>query len=262
MSTFVAQRVTGNPLLQPEKADTTGAGFVLQPTFMPGFGASVDYYNIRINGAIVALSAQNYVNLYDQGNQQFCSFIERNAAGTITTILVEPANFQVQSERGVDFETSYNFTLSDLFSGWRGRLAFRALATYVASVETIGNGVDVQGAGVLGGFGGVGITGLTAPRWKYTASVTYDLDKFAATLIARGLGDGVYGSSFIQCTSNCPRATAANPTIAVLSFYHAPRRRREGSAYAQLERSGHINPTSRIRPRFWPVGAPRAAPAL
>jgi outer membrane receptor protein involved in Fe transport len=210
---FVAQRIEGNPDLQPEKADSTGVGLVLTPTFLPGFGASIDYYNIKIKGAIVALTAQNYVDLCDEGNTEYCSFIERNAAGTISTVLVKPANFQEQSERGVDFEMSYNFALSDLMSSLPGHLTFRALATYIDSLETVGDGVTVQGAGVLGGFAGVGTTGLTAPRWKYTATMVYDQNDFEGSLMLRGTGEGVYSSELIQCSTNCPTATAANGTI-------------------------------------------------
>jgi outer membrane receptor protein involved in Fe transport len=219
VSTFVTARTTGNPLLKPEEADSTGAGFVLTPTFLPGFGMSVDYYDIRINGAIVSLSAQSYVNLCDLGNQAFCSFIVRDSSGAITGVFVRPANFQVQSERGVDFETSYKAPLDNIHSGWKGMLTFRALTTFVDSLETIGNGTTVQGAGVLGGFGGIGTTGLTAPRWKYTSSLTYDLDKISATLTARGIGDGVYNTAFVQCATDCPVSTTAHPTV---SNNHVP----------------------------------------
>src|SRR5690606_14553820 len=50
--------VTGNLDLQPEKADTTGIGVVVQPRFIPGFTASVDYYNIDINGEIGTIGGQ------------------------------------------------------------------------------------------------------------------------------------------------------------------------------------------------------------
>jgi iron complex outermembrane recepter protein len=213
VSTFVAQRIEGNPTLQPERADSTGVGMVLTPTFIPGFGASVDFYDIKINGAIVSLTAQNYVNLCNAGNQNYCSFIERDAAGAITTVLVKPANFQQQSERGVDFETSYHFDLSNLYSSLPGNVNFRVLATWIDSLKTVGNGVTVQGAGVLGGGGGIGTTGLFAPRWKYTATASYDFDKLDVGLTARGFGEGVYSNSLISCSSDCPVSTAAAPTI-------------------------------------------------
>ncbi|MGE0447311.1 MAG: TonB-dependent receptor plug domain-containing protein, partial [Vicinamibacterales bacterium] len=43
---------SGNPLLEPEKADQTNMGIVYQPSWFPGFSASADYYDITINGAI------------------------------------------------------------------------------------------------------------------------------------------------------------------------------------------------------------------
>jgi outer membrane receptor protein involved in Fe transport len=186
---------------------------VLTPTFIPGFGASVDFYDIKINGAIVSLTAQNYVNLCNAGNQNYCSFIERDGSGAITTVLVKPANFQQQSERGVDFETTYHFDLSSLYASLPGNVNLRVLATWIDSLKTVGNGVTVQGAGVLGGGGGIGTTGLYAPRWKYTATAAYDFDKLDVALTARGFGEGVYSNQLVSCSSDCPVSTAANPTI-------------------------------------------------
>ena len=42
----------GNPNLDVEKADTFTIGFVFQPTFVPNFALTVDYYNIKIKDAI------------------------------------------------------------------------------------------------------------------------------------------------------------------------------------------------------------------
>jgi outer membrane receptor protein involved in Fe transport len=212
-SVFIRQSTTGNPNLQPEKADSTGLGAVLQPSFLPGFGASVDYFNIKINGAITSLNAQNIVNLCNAGNTSFCGNIQRNGAGQITVVNVKPANFQVQSERGIDFEASYSVPLDNIVADWGGKLSFRGLATYVDSLKTIGNGQVVEGAGVTGGFGGIGTSGLSAPRWKYVLSATYENDTLSGTLTKRGVGSGVYNNALIQCTSGCPTATAANPTV-------------------------------------------------
>ncbi|KQN71200.1 TonB-dependent receptor domain-containing protein [Sphingomonas sp. Leaf62] len=44
----------GNPNLNVEKATTWTIGAVLQPEFLPGFNASVDYYNIGVQDAITA----------------------------------------------------------------------------------------------------------------------------------------------------------------------------------------------------------------
>ncbi|WP_163536029.1 TonB-dependent receptor, partial [Klebsiella pneumoniae] len=61
----------GNALLQPEKADQWGVGVVLQPSFLRGFAMSVDYYNIKINGAIGSVAAQTIVDRCNEGIQAF-----------------------------------------------------------------------------------------------------------------------------------------------------------------------------------------------
>jgi outer membrane receptor protein involved in Fe transport len=42
----------GNPNLKPESSDTTTAGIVLSPSFMPGFQFSADWFHIQVNNAI------------------------------------------------------------------------------------------------------------------------------------------------------------------------------------------------------------------
>ena len=44
----------GNIGIRPEKSDSYTIGVILQPSFLPGFSASVDYYNIKIKEAISA----------------------------------------------------------------------------------------------------------------------------------------------------------------------------------------------------------------
>ena len=43
---------SGNPNLEPELANTTTVGVVLQPGFAPGLSVSLDYYEIKMTGAI------------------------------------------------------------------------------------------------------------------------------------------------------------------------------------------------------------------
>ncbi len=44
----------GNIGIQPEKSDSYTVGLVLQPAALPGFSASIDYYNIKVKEAISA----------------------------------------------------------------------------------------------------------------------------------------------------------------------------------------------------------------
>ncbi len=44
----------GNLAIEPEKSDSYTIGVVLQPSFVPGFSISVDYYNIKVDEAITS----------------------------------------------------------------------------------------------------------------------------------------------------------------------------------------------------------------
>ncbi len=70
----VLGETVGNPALKPEIARNTTFGVTLaQPQFLPGFSASIDYYDIRVNNEISALTAQQEADLCAGGNQQLCS---------------------------------------------------------------------------------------------------------------------------------------------------------------------------------------------
>ncbi|WP_298198762.1 TonB-dependent receptor [Novosphingobium sp.] len=52
----------GNPLLRPEVADTFTIGAVLTPSFLPGFSLTVDYFNVKVNGAISSPTPADVIN--------------------------------------------------------------------------------------------------------------------------------------------------------------------------------------------------------
>ena len=194
----------GNPLLQPEKANTTGLGVVAQPAFFPGLSASFDFFNIDIKDAIGSVGAQQIVNFCFEGNQAFCEAITRglvNGQPAITRIRISPFNTTKQIVRGFDLEGGYRVRLDDIASSWRGDVALRMLATRMLkdySDNTINVPTDNVGAGT--------------PKWKWTASVNYTLDALRASLSARGRSAGKLSNTAILCTSGCPTSTTQNPT--------------------------------------------------
>ncbi len=52
----------GNPALSPETADTYTFGAVFTPKSLPGFSATLDYYDIKINETIGTLGAEDIQN--------------------------------------------------------------------------------------------------------------------------------------------------------------------------------------------------------
>lgn len=201
---------TGNPNLQPEKSDTTGVGIVYQPSFLPGFGLSVDYYDIAVNGAISTITAQQILNqCYVAQQQQYCASVTPNPNGAgFTQITIQPFNLQTLSARGLDFEANYNVSMQDIVAGWGGDLTIRGLATnYIKNFTDTGI-LGVPATNTVGTNSNSG-----PPHWRYSITGIYSNDPYTISLTARGASSGKINNTYIQCTAGCPVATVNNETI-------------------------------------------------
>ena len=93
----------------PEEADTLGVGAVIQPSWLPGFSASADYWDIKMSGAIGTVSVANTLNLCFNGvRPDLCANIVRNAAGVLQSVTVGNVNLSERNIRGLDYEASYS----------------------------------------------------------------------------------------------------------------------------------------------------------
>jgi outer membrane receptor protein involved in Fe transport len=141
----------GNPDLKEETSDSFTAGIVLQPTFLPGFTFSADYFDIDIDDVITAPDAQQIMDAcYDSAdlNNQFCGLFQRWGAaggpsyiagtsdptsdpdapyalqnGTLQQTLL---NYASSTARGIDFEVGYNGNIGEL-----GKIGTRLIYTRV-----------------------------------------------------------------------------------------------------------------------------------
>jgi outer membrane receptor protein involved in Fe transport len=208
---FIVTR--GNPDLQPEVADTLGLGVVLRPSFLPDFAASIDYYDIDIEGVITTVAIQDVINQCFAGNAALCPSIVRDAAGVLSEIRVQPVNLATQTARGVDFELSYRHSL-DSIPALQGNLTFRVLATRFLK-NTFANGVNapIEYAGTNSQNGNTAGLIPSTPDWRYSATAGWDNGTATVTFTARGVSDGVYSNAYIECVSGCPTSTATNQTI-------------------------------------------------
>ncbi|PZU10884.1 TonB-dependent siderophore receptor [Sphingomonas sp.] len=203
--TYINSQV-GNPALKPEIAKTYGAGIVLTPTFLPGFAASIDYYKIKLTGAISTYSAQNLVDLC-YGVQQdatSCSYINLASGGTasptnpnadIQSVTIKPLNFVGIKTQGIDFEASYRRHVGP------GTISLRGLATHAIELKT-DNGVAAvtDAAGQNTG---------SLPKWTFRFSAAYNLDNgLSFQAVARGVSSGKYNNNYIVCTTDCPLSTS------------------------------------------------------
>jgi len=181
----------GNPDLMPEKADTWTAGVVIQPQIGPGtFRASLDYYDISLDGAVSTLGAQVIVDRCEQGAAELCGFVTRAAAATITQVRDFNLNLNTLITRGWDAEASYSLPLAG-----SGNLTFRALATIVDDLITVdSSGTSVDRAN-MNGSAVSQPSGL--PRYIVNSYLTYASDLFDAQLQVRHISGGSYNTSLV-----------------------------------------------------------------
>lgn len=176
----------GNPNLKPEKAITQTVGVSWQPTFAKRLRLSVDYYNIRINGAIASTGTQGVVNNCFIGGvysgNSWCSLItfanNDPVAGELTGVRGITANLAEFKTRGIDFGLNYRQPMADV--GLAGDLSLNVLATRVLAfrsstdVSTLfPNGIDRVGQ-TGAQFGGP--AGL--PKWLVNATLDYEIGGF------------------------------------------------------------------------------------
>ena len=110
----------GNPLLQPEVADSFTAGVVFEPTFVPGLTVSVDYFDIDIRDAVSSPSAPDIINgCFNPANTNpaapQCLLIRRNTltgglsgpASTTPGVLLVSSNLGRIETNGIDAAVTY-----------------------------------------------------------------------------------------------------------------------------------------------------------
>jgi outer membrane receptor protein involved in Fe transport len=133
----------GNPELSPEKSDTFTVGAVLTPNFIPGFTASIDYFDITIDDAIVSgIGANNILNgCLDTGDATFCDLIQRDGAGSLNAsgpgvgFTLLNLNAASIATSGVDFQVNYSFDLERFGGGNFGDFAVQYASTFLSSSD-------------------------------------------------------------------------------------------------------------------------------
>jgi outer membrane receptor protein involved in Fe transport len=193
----IRQLTNGNPNLTAEKADTTTIGFSYSPSFVPGLQVSVDYYRIKLNDAIGSLTAQQIGDLCRiQGSADACSLITFQN-GVPIQILASPLNLASVLNTGFDIQASYRTPLDRFFSGAPGQLAFNFGGAYVQHVKVntgAPGAATIDRAGEIGGVNNP----FTLPRFRFSASATYEVGPAMVSLQLRHIAGGKFDNTFVE----------------------------------------------------------------
>ena len=160
----------GNEDLQPESATTRTIGIVLQPKFVRGFNAAIDWWDLRLKGAISTIGAQAILDsCIASGDPVFCSRVHRDPNGSLWLgngfVDDRLVNLGGIRTRGIDGSADYAVGLAGL-----GSASFGFRGSYVLDwiVDNGGLSTPYDCAGLFGEPCGI------QPRWKHTARATWD----------------------------------------------------------------------------------------
>ena len=175
--------IGGNPDLVPETADTYTAGVVLTPGFLPGFSASVDYFNIAIEGAIQGIGADTILEQCDRdtADEFFCSLVVRDGSGSLWRssngyVIDLSQNIGSLNTSGIDVQAGYNRQIGDA-----GRLNLSFIGTWLESLRSNPGVPGLEDTECVGLYGN--ICGTPNPEWRHQARVGFDF--------ANGIGASV-----------------------------------------------------------------------
>lgn len=172
----LSQLTGGNADLDNETATSYTVGFLINPTGLPGFSASIDYYNIEVEDIIGVISANVALNTcLDTGDPVYCELIVRqHTTGGLTGNNIPGGGYIVQQNRniagakidGIDLQAQYRLNLpSD-----SGAVTFAMNGAYLLHTET----TPLPGAHTYDCAGLYGNTCQTVnPRWRHNLRTTW-----------------------------------------------------------------------------------------
>ncbi|MBT8047100.1 MAG: TonB-dependent receptor [Xanthomonadales bacterium] len=157
----------GNPLLQPEKADTYTVGVVVNPTETMQF--SVDWWQIKIKDTISNVFAEtSLTQCAENGASPLCDNISRGNGGTLwlgQSGFVTSTNQNIGTQKWSGVDLAWAWQLGD---NWN----FDMIGTYTLKKET--TPIPDQADSAFDCKGVISPRCYPNPEWRHTATGTYD----------------------------------------------------------------------------------------
>jgi outer membrane receptor protein involved in Fe transport len=197
----------GNPNLAPEEADTVTAGFVLQPTGLPGFQLSMDWYEIDVDGLVGQLTQQEIVdNCFATSSPTVCGLVRRDQ-GLITNVDRVFLNIDSAKVRGIDYEVAFTAE-PNLFSAEAETLSFRLLAGRLLEDSTVSGGNYDDNAGLF-----------NEPDLTAIASVRYQIGDFGFNVQQRYIPETTFNNEWIEGVDVDDNTIEGQTTTDLTLFY-------------------------------------------
>jgi hypothetical protein len=130
--------------LQPEQGKSFDWGVVYDPSWLPGFSASLDYWRLYLNDTIQTVGAQTVLDACYQNNvSPFCPFINRFADGQINFVAQPTVNLGRLDAKGWDLALRYKMA-DTAWGGWQFGFDGTYIAQWDNDVDTTTNADAVK----------------------------------------------------------------------------------------------------------------------
>ena len=183
----------GNDQLVPEEADTLTIGAVIQP-YLGSAGNlrfSIDYFDIKLDGAVSTLGAQVIVDGCNNGISQLCSLVTRDpGTNQVSQVINTNINLGSLITRGWDIEAAYTLPLDVM----GGTITLRGMATIIDDLITESASGIVDRAG-MNGSPVSQPSGM--PRYIVNGYVTFNADPASLQVQVRHISGGTYNNSLV-----------------------------------------------------------------
>ena len=242
----------GNQNLNPERATTKTLGVVLQPSFVPGFSLTVDWFDIDVKNAIQGFGTDAILAACvasTAGNiSPACSLINRDPAGSLWLtpngfVRNLPTNVGGVLSRGYEFNGAYSRKI-----GNAGTFSLSLIGTLLDKFET-DNGLTEK-------YDCAGLYGPTcggpAPKWRHKARASFNTGNVGVSAQWRYFGpvSTEYSSSSSTLSGISSATLPINPSGELPRNFYDFNSRVKGQSYFDL------SVTTKIADKFsWILGS-------
>jgi iron complex outermembrane receptor protein len=178
----------GNVHLKPETSNTRSIGIVFTPSFIAGFTATVDWWDIDVSNYISTLPPAEVLNdcygpaATAASEAYFCPFVHRSGNGTLYGggfVAADAINTGFLKTRGVDFEINYQTDTAEWWGRNEGTIALNAVGTWLDELDTeavpitpLTSAIASQSGFNCGGLYGT-TCGTPAAKWRHKIRLTW-----------------------------------------------------------------------------------------
>ncbi|MCU0881183.1 MAG: TonB-dependent receptor [Hyphomonadaceae bacterium] len=197
----------GNPAIKPESGDTLTIGVVLTPSALPGFTATIDYYDMELRDAVGQVQPVDALTscyiLDPRPDNPLCAAVSRDpVTGFIKDGFVNDRNLATISQQGFDVSAQYNHRIEAAGPFDRVSVAYQANIVQDYTIQRNAVLTPIDCAGTYATNCSSDLVSLVQADYKHRMTFTASGDVWTAQMGWQMIGD--VRNSTVGATNSIP----------------------------------------------------------